>query len=190
MKKVHLFISPLFMYLTELPLVVLLIAAIIFNDNAAGIVKLYPLIIVVSAAIIYIIVFLFRMVVISTDEIRAIGLYSSRDKAIINKGKTLILTLKESGRLIVTLFGNDGERPALDWASKEDYVPMDINLFKERVEGRARSCKRILNYFNVPKEDISDIMSLDSFEKEYDGISVRAESGEARTIYIKFNETL
>ena len=180
------------MYLTELPLIALLALAITLNDNAKGAVKLYPLIIAVSGIIIFIVVFLFRMVVISTDEIRAVGLYSSRDKAIINKGKTIILTLRESGRLIVTLFGNDGERPSLDWASRDDYVPIDINLFKEKVEGRTLSCKRVLRFFGTPREDIPDIISGDFPEREYDGFTVRSETDKdgVRKIYILFTETI
>lgn len=179
------------MFLTELPIVGLLVLAICFNSSAGGQLKLYPLITVLSLAIILIFIFLFRVIVISAEEIRAIGPFSSKDKAIINKDKTLILTLRDRGRLIVTLFGNDGERPALDWARGDDYIPVDINLFRERVEGRVGSAKKILRYFGIPSSDISAIVSGDCFTAQYDGFTVSAEEENSTLqIKIKFNETL
>lgn len=179
------------MLLTELPVIGLLVLAIYFNGSAGGDLKLYPLITVLSLAVIFILIYLFRVVVISAEEIRAIGPFSSKDKAIINKDKTLILTLKERGRLIVTLFGNDGERPALDWAKGDDYIPVDINLFREKVEGRRRSARKILRFFGIPSSDISAILSPDGFSGEYDGFSVSAqEQNSVFEIKIRFNETI
>ncbi len=191
MKKKYISATPLAMYLTELPIIAIFTLSIIFNDSAGGFAKLYPLIIASALGIAFVFIYLFRLVIISTDEVKAVGLYSSRDKAVINKGKTLILTLKKKGRLVVTLFGNDGERPALDWAQGEGYMPIDINLFREKVEGKAKSVSRILTYFDIPREDIAKILESDNFNKEYDSITVSTEITEdKRDIKILFTETI
>ena len=191
MKKAYISATPPLMLLTLVPLIAVLVLSIIFNDSVDTVQKLYPLIIASAAGIIFTAIYLLRFVVISTEEIKMVGFFSSRDKAIINKNKTLILTLRAKGRLIVTLYGNDGARPALDWTQGEDYVPIDINLFREKVEGRERSAKAILKYFDIPSEDISAMLESDSFGKEYESFDASAEKNEnCRIIKIKFTETI
>lgn len=191
MKKTYISATPIAMYLTEAPLIALLTFSIVYNNSAGGFAKLYPLIAVSALAIAFVFVYLFRIAIISTDEVRMVGFFSSRDRAIINEGKTLILTLRKKGRLIVTLFGNDGERPSLDWAQNDDYIPIDINLFREKVEGKKNSAARILNYYEIPKEDIEKILEDDAFSKEYENITVTVEKNEdKRDIRILFTETI
>lgn len=191
MKKIHFTATPYLMYLTEIPVILLLIMASAFNSSSEGVLKLYPLITVSAAAIVFIFIYLLRFVTLSNDEIKITGLFSSRDKAIINRGKTLILTVTKKGRLFITLFGNDGERPMLDWAQGDDYTPIDINLFKERIYGGAGSIRKTLSFFGVSSEQIDTILSADSFFCEYEGFSVTKVTEETKTdIKIFFTETL
>lgn len=154
------------MFLTALPLAVVLALAIIFNASSDGILKLYPLIFTSAAGIIFIFVYLLRIIVITTDEIRIAGLFSSRDTAIINKGKTLIISQRKNKRLKVILFGNDGTRPSLDWAQSEDFTPVDINLFKEIGYGTSNSIRRLLKYFEVADEVIDDMLNKSEYYLE------------------------
>ncbi len=188
MKKIYLSAISLKMLLTELPLIILLTLSIIFNNSAPAPFRLYPMIIIISAAIIFILIYLFRVVVISREEIKIIGPYSSRDKVIINKGKTLILTLKKRGGLTVSLFGSEG-RPALDWAAGDDFVPMEITLFKERTYAGRSGVKKILRYFDVPlAEEIANGKD-GSFEYKDYTVNAVTEDGK-RTIEIKFTNTI
>jgi hypothetical protein len=179
------------MYLTEAPLAVIFILTLIFNSSASGLLKLYPLMLASLSAIVFILVYLFRFVTVSVEEIKIFGLFSSRDKAIINKGKTLILSRSKKGVCTVTLFGNDGERPMLDWTQGEDYVPVDINLFRERIYGGRRSFKRILRFFGVSPEDTESILSKECDSLDYGDFKVLKDTAEGREeIRIYFNETL
>ena len=190
MKKIFLSATSPLMYLTEIPLIAVLIFAFIHTDSAGGAVGLYPLIVALICGIAFIFIYLFRVVIISFDEIRIIGPFTSKDRAIINKGKTLILTIRKRRGVKVTLFGNDGQRPALDWASGEDYVPVDINLFRERVIGKRGAVLKVLYYFGVEKEKAQAIFSAGEVysTKELD-VSVIDREGE-RDIRILFKETL
>ena len=191
MKKTFVSSTSLLMLLTEIPLIAVLVLAIIFNDRAGAFPKLYPLIIATSLGIVFIFIYLFKLIIISYEEIKIIGRFSSQDKAIINKGKTLILTLRERGRLIITLFGNDGERPAFDWTQGEDYTPVDINLFREKAEGGERSVRKILSYFEIPKVDVDAILTEDGFTGEYESFNVWTEKLEGkRNVYLKFTKTV
>ncbi len=191
MKKVHIAATPLIMYLTEAPLAVIFILTLIFNSSASGLLKLYPLMLATLCAMVFILVYLFRFVTVSVEEIKIFGLFSSRDKAIINKGKTLILSRSKKGVYTVTLFGNDGERPMLDWTQTEDYVPVDINLFRERIYGGKRSFKKILDFFGVSHEDTAAVLSSESHSVDYGDFSItKAVIEEREEIRIYFNETL
>ena len=154
------------MFLTTLPLLVVLVLSIIFNGYSENITKLYPLIIVSALAIVFTFIYLIRVIVITTDEIRIVGLFSSKDRAIINKGKSLIISQRKGKRLKVILFGNDGRRPSLDWANKDDFKPVDINLFKEIGYGGVGTVRRILRYFEIDEDIIDNIIIKEDFSAE------------------------
>ena len=154
------------MFLTTLPLFVVLALSIIFNGYAENITKLYPLIAVSAVAIVFTFIYLIRVIVITTDEIRIVGLFSSRDRAIINKDKSLIISQRKGKRLKVILFGNDGRRPSLDWANKDDFTPININLFKEIGYGGVGTVRRILRYFEIDEDIIDNIILKEEFSAE------------------------
>ena len=93
MKNVYLFCTRIAVYLTELPVLILLWTAMRYNDRSEEIFKLYPLIVILSLAVIFILVYFFRLISVSRDEIRYLGIFSSRDSALITEGKTLVIKL-------------------------------------------------------------------------------------------------
>ena len=135
--------------------------------------------------------YFFRFILISYDEIRYIGLFSSRDSAVINKDKTIIIRFLSYGRLKISLFGTDGKAPALDWAqSDENYTPVEIFLFRGKAVGGKRCVKRILKYFSVPKEEHSSFINSD-FEGKYEYAEITSSIvNDSREIRIKITETV
>ena len=191
MKKVVIFCAKLRMYLSEIPLIIIFAASIYLNGTMENLVKLYPLIIVSGAGIIMTFLFLFRICVISVEEIKSMGLFSSHDSAIINKDKTLILTLHKHRKLKIALFGNDGTAPELDWLKGDDYVPMDIYLYRESAVGGKGTVRRVLKYFDVPSNDIDELLSVNGGSKDYENITVTGERREdVFEVRIKFRETI
>ncbi|MBQ8689394.1 MAG: hypothetical protein IJ515_03415 [Clostridia bacterium] len=198
MKKKYLFCTNAWFYLSELPLAFLLVVACRFNSTVDTLMGLIPLIVVLSAAMIFIFLYFFRMVVISYEEIKMLGLFSSRDKAIINKDKTLILTIRPGADLKIELFGNNGT-PSLLSGLKDD-PPMDIYLFRGKVIGRKRAAKSILRFFKMSEEDIvaavgdfvmdkSDTPNV--FFRDCELFTVTSEKiDDNREIRIKFKETI
>ena len=179
------------MFLTELPLIALLAAAIYYNNLAEGFIKFYPLIAVLILGMIFIVVYLFRYVSISVEEVRSGGLFSSRDRATINAGKTLILTRMPRKRMRVELFGNDGVAPMLDWAQGDGHEIMDIFLYREKAIGGVKTAARVLEFFEIPDEDIDEAVFTDGFSKEYEAVSVSTAVCEGKTeIRIKFTKTI
>ena len=65
MKGIAFFSSRLWVYLTELPVILLLVVAVRNNDAADNVGKLYPLIILLGAVIVFIAIYFFRGVIIS-----------------------------------------------------------------------------------------------------------------------------
>lgn len=166
MKKLLISSTHPLMLLTTLPLFVLLALAIAFNGYSDSVVKLYPLIIVSASAIVFIFIYLLRVIVITTDEIKIVGLFSSKDRAIINKDKTLIISQRKSKRLKIILYGNDGRRPSLDWANKDDFTPVNINLFKEIGYGGNATIRRVFRYFEIDENIIDNIILKEEFSAD------------------------
>ena len=183
MKKTYLFCTELWFYLCEIPPILLLIISIIYNNDSEGLLKFFPLIILSCAAIIFIFLYFFRMIIISFEEIKCIGAFSSKDSAIINKGKTLIITLNRKNKMTVRLHGNIGT-PGFDWAKGEDYKNIGIDLFREKAIGNNRSVKRLLSYFNVPDDDISVFMEEETHEKRYENFIVSKSKTDGKITFI------
>ncbi len=191
MKKLSLLSTSLLMYLTELPIIYLLYIAIKYNANVEGAFKLYPLIIALIGIAIFIFIYLFRVVIISYDMIKSVGPFSSKEKALIVEGKTLILTIVKHRKTKVELFGVDEQPPMLDWAIDKDYTAIEVNLYRDRVPGGYRAVKKILKYFEVLPEDVDLIVSSSSFEKSYEFFDIHTkECDDLKEIKIKFTKTV
>ena len=180
------------MYLTELPVLALFILAIIFNDSAAGFLKLYPLIITSAAIMIFIFVFFFRVIVLSAEEIGIIGRFTSRERAVINKGKRLDLTLDGKNRLKIELFEDDGVLPELDFLKNDPaYKPLGLNLFRERAVFGKNALLRVLRYFEIERDSIDRIFESDTYECTTPILNLKSKNdGAVLSVSIEFTETV
>jgi len=177
-------------FIVALPMVAILIAAIWLNGTVDTILRLYPLIAVSAFGIIFTFVYFFKIITLSKDEVKYVGVFSSRDSAVINEGKTIILTKKKRGRIRIDLFGNNGKNAELDWL-KNDQTVRDIYLFRGKALGGNSAIKRTLEFFNVPAEDIIEFLSVDTLAKEYDDCTVNTELADGeKQIKIKLKKTL
>ena len=190
MKKTFLFCTRLRFYLTEIPPVALLIIAIAQNSNADGFFKLYPLIAVLSLGIIMIFLYFFRLIFISNEEIESVGIFSSRDHAIIDSGKTLTTIIKSDGQIKVEL-SEKCANSSFSWNKDNDSPLSDINIYRERAVGGKRAVKRILKYFSVPQDDYLSILNDEKFEKAYENFNIKAfDENKERYINIEFTKTI
>ncbi len=181
MKKVFLFSSRLRVYLSLIPVLTLLGIVISVHDTATSIVKYYPLEIALGALAVLIVLFFFRAVLITKDEIRQIGLFTNREKAMIDEGKTLVFTLASKKRLTIELYGGTDSAPSLPWAGD---VCGEINLFRSKTLGAARAVRTTLLCFGVCPEEADEILAK-APEKEisFENVAVRAEKKHDVLIY-------
>ena len=190
MKKTYLFCTKIWFYLCEIPPIILLAVSIIYNGDSEGLLKLYPLIAFSIAAIIFVFLYFFRMIIISTEEIKCIGAFSSKDSALITKDTALIFTQSRANKLTVRLYGQS-LAPAFSWSSKEGTANMRIDLFREKVIGGKRAIKRVLSYFEVPKDDVLALLSQNEYDKEFENYIVRKNVvDDKETVSIEFTRTI
>lgn len=192
MKKFLFFPNTIFRpFIISIPFVFLLVVSIIMNPVVDTLVKLYPLIIFSACAVIFTFTFFFRPVILSREEIKSIGPFSSRDKAIINEGKTLIITPRRSGLVSIDLYGNYGINAGLDWL-KNETVTHDTYLFKSKVLGGVATMKHVLLFFGVEPDIADTIIASDNIEKEVYGliISLSTNQENVKEMRIEFTKTL
>ena len=90
----------------------------------------------------------------------------------------------------VALFGNDGI-PSFNWAQGENYTPINIDLFREKALGGILAVKKVLKFFEVPAEDIANLLAKGEFRKEYDFFILQKSVEENKTVItIEFTETV
>lgn len=190
MKKIFLFSSRLWVFLTEIPPITLLIIAINFNSEVDTLTRLYPLIITLSALIIFIAAYFFRAVVIGYDAIKCIGPFSSKDKAIIAKEKSLVITILPKRRIRLELFGSGEDlAKSCKWLSGDELS--SINLFRAKANGSENTVRRILNFFDVPKETFALLIEKDGYTEDFENVRVISDTvNEAKTIKIEFKNTI
>lgn len=191
MKKAYLLCIRLWVLWVEAPLAFLLYVAIRHNENVPGLLKLYPLMIIDVAAMMFALVFFFRLISVSYAEIKYIGLFTSRDSAIINAGKRLIITVERLGRVRFVLMGHD-EMAGFDWLKPEDEDERaEIALFRGKAYGGKGAVKRILRTYGVKSADLDKILGEGGFERSYTNVTVRTrELEEAHEVEIRFDKTV
>ena len=190
MKKTFLFCTKPLFYLSEIPPVALLILCICQNSQAEGVLKLYPLIAVLCLFIVFIFLYFFRGISISNEEIQSVGLFSSRDRAIIDKGKTLTATIRPDKYVRIEL-SEKTANSSFSW-DKEKQLPLtDINLYRDKAIGGKRAADKILRYFDVSREDRALLLSDEDFEKSYENFNLIGRTiDKNRRISIEFTQTI
>ena len=189
MKKIFLFSSRLWFFATEIPVLALLAVVISVHDTATTLLKFYPLEIALAAVAVLIVVFFFRAIQISKAEIREIGRFSSREKATIEEGKTLVFTLASNQRLMVELYESADSAPSLPFASG---VCSDINLFRAKTLGNIKTIRKVLIYFGLTASE-ADTLIQNPQKKEaiFENIAVQSEEKHDVTIFrIRMLKTL
>ena len=190
MKSVFIFCTKLRMLISAVPVVLSLILSIKYTDKVDNLFGLWPLIIVLSAFLIFIFVFLLRFISISNEEIRMLGVFPSKDSHEINEGKTLKFTLKKKHRINVELTGKD-KKPDFDWIDKNDNSEIEITMFREKAIGGERCIKRVLNFFGIPKDEAIVFFNSQPTEKEYENVYVKSYfEDKERIVSIKILTTL
>ena len=167
MKKTYIYATPLWMYLTELPIIFVLTLAIIHNPSAVGMAKLYPLISLCGLALIFINLYLFRMVRISMAEVRDIGRFSPRDNGRLAEGSSIRIIPTRHGRVRIQVYGKAG-LPELDWMRDQTTAPDVICMYRGRAEGGSRAVRRIMKYFHIADGDIDRMLDEVGFHGEYE----------------------
>ena len=99
--------------------------------------------------------------------------------------------MKSAQRLTVELFGNDGQPPMLDWLKGDDYVPVDIYLFRGKAIGGRRTVSSVLKFFSVSEEDLETMFCRDSFSGDYEYVTLEVNKKEdVREFRITMKETV
>ena len=168
MRNIFLFSTRSRVFLTEIPLVYLLIISILNNNNVDVLTKLYPLIIATSLLMIFIPIFFFRGVKISYDEVRDVGLFSEKNHCLINDENTLVMSVLPKNRIKIELFGCSNDTVTYQWLKDED--PRDINLFRARANGNEKTMIKILRYFDISDADIQSALDNTDFSSDYNNL--------------------
>ena len=192
MKNTFLFCSKLRVYWCELPLIAILILCIKYNKHSTGLYGLYLLGITASAAMLFVLIYFFRVIALSFDEVRYIGWFSSRDRAIITEGKTIILRPLGKRRIRVSLYGNDGVTPGFDWLKSTQNAPRDYYLFRGKAIGGKCDIKRILRFYGVSKEEAEIIVNSDgNYKNNFENVTVSTVSVDnVAEIHIRMDKTV
>ena len=190
MKSIYLLSTKLWVYLTEIPVLILLWVAISANSFSEDIFKYYPLIVFLCFAVIFIMVYFFRMISITNDEIRYHGIFSSKDSAFIKENRSLVLRLKPGRNIGIELYGDAGVEPPFDWMKAEDAIHRDVCLFRGRANGNEKTARRILKFFSLP-EDKLEGATEEGFSYEDDAIRVDScKKNDLIEITLKFKITI
>ena len=191
MNSVYLLKMRLWAFLIEIPLMTLLMICWNMNSEVDELLGLYPLIIALAGGIIFLAVYLFRLVEVSWEEIRDIGLFTRRDSGLISKGRTIELRLKAHGVVGITLMGHDSEYAGFDWLRPEDGAPSDIALYRGNAYGGKSAIKKLLCYFGASADDASALVEMNSTSAEFEYASaVASREDDILLIKIHINATL
>jgi hypothetical protein len=188
-KSLFLFCTKPWFYLSEIPPIILLVLAIMYNDDSEELVGLVPLILLMIFFIVFFFLFLFRAVIIKSDEIRKIGVFTDKDKVIIKKDMTLSLTLLKHRRIKIELFGTNDSTPVYPWLLNSP--THELCMFRSNVVGAKGTVKKILRYFSLEEMLFEELFGNTPFKKELSDLSLSTEdTDDGRKINIKFLKTI
>ena len=198
MKSIYLFCTRLLAFWMLIPLAVLLVLCFVFNGSSAGVLQLYPLIVITICAIIFVFIYFARFINISYAAVKYVGPFTSKDKAIVKKDRRLIIRIEPKRIIRIYLLGSDGpcdfswlKNKAEDGEQEQDDKPSEIYLFRGKTYGGKSKVRRILRYFSVPKADMNELMTVIGYKNDYELVAVsNAVVNDSPEIYIHIKETV
>ena len=189
MKKTYLFCTKIGWFISLIPSIVLLIISIYYNESSTGLLKLYPLIIILSGIIIFIGMYFFRGVKINFEEIKCIGLFSSKESAVINANKTLYISILPKRKILLELYGANDDFETYAWLKSEEGT--QINLFRAKALGNSSTVRKVLSYFDIEAEYIENAIKSENFSADCEKIKLTTETiNNQKTFVIYFKETV
>ena len=191
MKSIFLFCTRLYVFLIEIPPMILLAITISLHDESKDVFGFYPLEIFLCLLIIFIMVYFFRAVTITYDEIRMHGLFSSKDKLLFKKGHTLVIGMLPKRKLRLEVYGDLGADKIYDWMSADEGQNHEISLFRERSIGNEKTVAKILKYFGVTEQALEGAFEREGeiFKDEFIEVSSERRN-ELFEVRVKFNEII
>lgn len=170
---------------------VLLALTISIHEKSEEVWGFYPLEIFLGLAILFIMVYFFRAVTITYDEIRMHGVFSSKDKLLFKKGHTLVIGILPKKKLRLEVYGNLGSDKVYDWLSADEGQNHEISLFRERAVGNEKTVASILSYFGVTEEALEGAFDREGeiFKDEFIEVSTERRN-ELFEVRVKFNELI
>ncbi len=181
MKNIYLFSTRLYVFLTEFPLMLLLSVAIKFNEKAENLLKLYPLIVLTTGIMLFILIYFIRGIKINADEIRTVGVFASRDYVLIKPDTRIVLTDKGKRRLKLEVYGRNDHSATYNWQRND--IPDEINLFRATAIGGAGSITSLLRFYGFDKTAADNAIESESFEAESPLAKLRVRTGEETKEY-------
>lgn len=191
MKKFLLFFSTkIWMYLTEIPLILLLILTIANINGGSSSFRLYPLAVACGVGIAVIFLYFMRAVTLSKEEVRRHGLFTDRERILLTEGQTIACTLLPHRKFIIEVNGQSDPATGLDWLSSET-DEYEINLFRAKAIGTLSSVRRLLRFYGAADGDIDALLQTEGASVERDGFILGiTKTPEDRTVlYMKFTKT-
>lgn len=190
MKFLFFLSTKLRVFLTELPPIILLAIAIIYNSAVDTPFKLYPLMVILCALILFIPIYFFRGVFINYEEVRCVGFFSSKEKAIIKDDRMLVLTPLPKKKVRIELFSkNDDGDSSYAWLESEESV--FVNVFRARVNGKKNIIKKTLRYFEIPEDVIESALEKEDLSVELEKLKITtAVENDLKKVIVYFKETL
>ena len=190
MKKLYLLSTRPWIYLTEIPLVALLVIAIMYNDKTDGIWRLYPLIITSIVGIAIIFLYFIKIMTVSKEEVVSTTVFSGTERAELYAGSAIVIGRISKFRISVEVFGDAEDRPIFDWQKNGGRIKSELNLFRGKIIGGNITLRRILKYFGADAEAASRIiLENGSFDDDFVNISSQNGDNYAK-IRIELKKTL
>ena len=175
MKGIFLFCTKLQVYLIELPLIIMMSLAIHYNGEAEGGLKFYPLIVILGAGILFILLYFFRGIYITSDDISDVGIFSARERVFIKKDCTLVISLRKKRKINIDLLSK-GDKPAFDWMKSENDITRDVRIYHRVAIGGKNTAVKLLSFLGVDKSKAIEIAEKDAMKFDDGNISIITEN--------------
>ncbi len=174
-KPIYLLSTGLSAFWVLLPMVLVLCLSMYYNKYSEAKYKLYPLIAVSIAAIIFSFIYFLRFVEIRGNEIKSLGGFTAPDGWEITEHATLVLEMRPHARLGLTLCSFGGYNPDIKWLLPEEgEKKKQICVFRSEIHGTKATVIKILQYFEPTRVDFSAFFSSDNVTLDYEIISVNS----------------